>query len=70
MSTTWIRFNNAMKKQGIDRKTFLPYRSVLQPYAAWYAFTMSFCVLVISGYTLFYPGEFKADLFIFQCVFS
>lgn len=67
MSTTWIRFNNAMKKQGLDRKVFLPYRSRLQPFAAWYAFIMSFCVLIISGYTLFYPGEFKTDLFIFQC---
>lgn len=66
MSTTWLRFNNAMKKQGLDRKTFLPYRSIFQPYAAWYAFIMSTCVLIISGYTLFYPGEFKVDLFIFQ----
>ncbi|KAK9895840.1 hypothetical protein P389DRAFT_152416 [Cystobasidium minutum MCA 4210] len=66
MSTTWLRFNNAMKAQGLDRKVFLPYRSRLQPYAAWYAFIMSFCVLIISGYTLFYPGAFKTDLFIFQ----
>jgi amino acid transporter len=67
MSTTWIRFNAAMKAQGLDRKTFLPYRSRLQPFAAWYAFVMSFIILILSGYTLFYPGAFAADLFIFQC---
>jgi len=65
MSFTWIRFNAAMKAQGLDRKTFLPYRSRVQPYAAWYALTMATIVLGISGYYLFYPGAFKADEFIF-----
>lgn len=67
MSFTWIRFNNAIKAQGIDRKKFLPYCSRVQPFAAWYALIMSTCVLGISGYTLFYPGAFAADQFIFAC---
>lgn len=67
MSSTWIRFNNAITVQGLDRETFLPYRSRFQPYAAWYALIMATIVLIISGYTLFYPGAFAADEFIFQC---
>lgn len=69
MSSTWLRFNNAIKKQGINRKQFLPYRSRFQPFAAWYAFIMSTCVLGISGYTLFLPGNFEVDQFIFACKF-
>jgi len=65
MSSTWLRFNNAIKKQGLDRATFLPYRSRFQPYAAWYALVMSLCVLGISGYYLFLPGAFLADQFVF-----
>lgn len=66
MSFTWLRFNNAIKAQGLDRNTFLPYRSRFQPFAAWYALVMSACVLAISGYTYFYPGAFVVDEFIFQ----
>lgn len=65
MSTTWIRFNSAIKAQGLDRKTFLPYRSRFQPYCAWYALTWATIILILSGYTLFYPGAFKVDEFIF-----
>lgn len=68
MSSSWIRFNNAIKVQGLDRETFLPYRSRFQPFCAWYALIMSTIVLIISGYTLFYPGAFAADEFIFQCM--
>lgn len=67
MSSTWLRFNNAIKAQGLDRETFLPYRSRFQPFAAWYALIMSTIVLGISGYYLFYPGAFLADQFIFAC---
>lgn len=70
MSSTWIRFNAGLKAQGIDRNTFLPYRSRFQPFAAWYALIMSVLVLFFSGYELFYPGNFAADLFIFQCMYS
>jgi len=65
MSSTWLRFNNAMKKQGLSRDEFLPYRSRFQPFAAWYALVMSILVLLISGYYLFIPGNFAADEFIF-----
>lgn len=45
MSFTWIRFNGAMKAQGIDRKLFLPNVSRFQPYAAYWAFFWAFLFL-------------------------
>ena len=44
ISVTYIRFYAGMKAQGIDRKS-LPFASVMQPYAAWYA---AFSTLIIS----------------------
>ena len=45
MSVTWIRFNAAMKAQGIDRKTLLPSISRFQPYAAYWALFWAFVFL-------------------------
>lgn len=67
MATTWLRFNNAMKAQGLKREEFLPYRSWAQPYAAWFALIISTTILILSGYTLFYPGRWSTVDFIFQC---
>lgn len=36
ISVTYLRFYKGMKAQGISRDT-LPYRTSLQPYAAWWA---------------------------------
>lgn len=66
MATTWLRFDNAMKKQGLKREEFLPYRSWAQPYAAWFALIISTVILILSGYTLFYPGRWSTVDFIFQ----
>jgi amino acid transporter len=70
MATTWIRFDNAMKAQGLKREEFLPYRSWAQPYAAWFALIVSTIILILSGYTLFYPGRWSTVDFIFQCEFA
>lgn len=67
MATTWLRFDNAMKAQGLKREEFLPYRSWAQPYAAWFALIVSTIILILSGYTLFYPGRWSTVDFIFQC---
>lgn len=67
MTSTWIRFNKAIKAQGLDRETFLPTRSRFQPYAAYWGLSMSTTVLVLSGYTLFYPGQFNATQFVWAC---
>jgi len=68
MTSSWIRFNAAMKAQGFDRATFLPYRSRLMPYAAWYGLVMSIIVLGISGYYTFLEtgSNFPVDEFFFS----
>ena len=43
ISTTYLRFYEGLKSQGIDRRS-LPYSSRLQPFAAWYALIM--CALI------------------------
>ncbi|AOA65327.1 Dicarboxylic amino acid permease [Komagataella phaffii CBS 7435] len=52
---THICFMNAMKAQGIPRKS-LPYRAPFQPYASW--ITLFFCILValIKNFTVFLNG--------------
>ncbi|KAF9021287.1 hypothetical protein BDZ89DRAFT_1093545 [Hymenopellis radicata] len=62
-SITYIRFYNGMKKQGHSRAK-LPYRSPLQPYAAYYAAFMSFIVCLFSGWTMFLHGQWATDTFI------
>jgi amino acid transporter len=45
MAATWIRFNAAMRAQGIDRDTFLPVKSRFQPYAGYWALCCAFVFL-------------------------
>jgi yeast amino acid transporter len=45
MSFTWIRFNGAMRVQGIEKKKFLPITSRFQPYAGYWAFFWAFLFL-------------------------
>lgn len=45
MAITWIRFNRAMKVQGINKMTFLPIISKFQPFAGYWAFIWSFIFL-------------------------
>lgn len=42
MSLTYIRFDAALKAQGIDKKTFLPVCSKFTPWAGYYAFFWAF----------------------------
>ncbi|KAL8286369.1 hypothetical protein RQP46_004386 [Phenoliferia psychrophenolica] len=64
MSVTWIRWNNAMKKQGISRNT-LHARSRLQPFAAWWALFNSIFVLFLQGYYVFLKGYWNVPNFLF-----
>ncbi|KAG5795449.1 hypothetical protein H9Q69_005498 [Fusarium xylarioides] len=66
MSMTWIRFNSAMKAQGIDRKTFLPTVSRWQPFAGYWAFGWSFLFLWVQGYAVFLHGNWQVSTFIFN----
>ncbi|TYJ56746.1 hypothetical protein B9479_002516 [Cryptococcus floricola] len=66
MSFTWIRFNQAMKAQGIDRLTYLPAPSRIQPYAAYWALFWSFIFLWAQGYSVFLKGNWNTATFIFN----
>lgn len=63
ISITYIRFHNACKAQGIDRKT-LPYCGWFQPYSAWIALIALVIIALAQGYTVFLPGNFAADSFL------
>ncbi|KAL5334342.1 amino acid permease/ SLC12A domain-containing protein [Aspergillus crustosus] len=66
ISFTWIRFNAALKAQGIDKKSFLSSVSKIQPFAGYWGFFWSFLFLWIQGYTVFVNGNWKVSTFIFN----
>ncbi|WVR04390.1 hypothetical protein IAU60_001392 [Kwoniella sp. DSM 27419] len=66
MAITWVRFNAAMKAQGIDRKTFLPVSSRLQPYAGYWALFWAPFFLIVQGYAVFLKGNWSVATFIFN----
>ncbi|CED82003.1 general amino acid permease [Phaffia rhodozyma] len=65
MSATHIRWYRAMAVQKIDRST-LPYRSMFQPYGAWYALVLAAIVLISNGYPVFLKGGWDVPSFIFS----
>lgn len=60
MSTivVYLHFKASIDKHGIDRNT-LPYKGYLQPYAAYYALAGTTIMLLLLGYSLFFPGEWS-----------
>ncbi|KAM5356705.1 hypothetical protein ACJ41O_003351 [Fusarium nematophilum] len=65
--TSWImctviflRFRKACDSQGVR----VPYRSRIQPYAAWVSLVVLVFLLLCNGFTLFYPGQFTAAGFL------
>ncbi|KAJ4345390.1 uncharacterized protein N0V89_011520 [Didymosphaeria variabile] len=66
MAITWIRFDNAMTAQGIDRKSFLPCISRFQPYAGYWALFWAFLFLWVQGYAVFINGNWNVATFIFN----
>lgn len=66
MSATWIRFNAAVRAQGIDRQTYLPNLSRWQPYAAYWAFFWASIFLWVQGYAVFLNGNWDVATFIFN----
>ncbi|CDZ98336.1 general amino acid permease [Phaffia rhodozyma] len=65
MSVSHIRWFKAMAIQNIDRST-LPYRSMFQPYGAWYALVLSTIVMISNGYPVFLNGGWDTASFIFS----
>jgi len=60
---TYIRFRAGWRAQGLDRN-LLPYRSPLQPYAAWYALIMIVVILILSGFSVFLRDNWDTATFV------
>ncbi|KAL2024597.1 hypothetical protein VTK56DRAFT_7640 [Thermocarpiscus australiensis] len=65
MCATYLRFYSALKAQGISRDS-LPYKAMLQPYAAWFGLVGCFIMTFIGGYTVFLPGNWDVPTFLFS----
>ena len=66
MAITWIRFNKAMKAQGIDKKEFLPVNSPFQPFAGYWALFWAGIFIWAQGYAVFLKGNWDIATFIFN----
>jgi amino acid transporter len=65
--TSWIvcaiiflRFRKACETQGVT----VPYRSHVQPWAAWICIPIFAFLLLANGFTVFYPGQFTVSGFL------
>ncbi|KAH8911330.1 putative carnitine transport protein [Coniochaeta sp. PMI_546] len=65
ISVTYLCWYAALKAQGVSRDS-LPYKSPLQPYAAWYSLTGCFVMTFVGGYTVFLPGNWDVPSFLFS----
>ncbi|KAF1911701.1 amino acid permease/ SLC12A domain-containing protein [Ampelomyces quisqualis] len=65
MCFTFLRFYKACQAQGLDRNT-LPYKGILQPYAAWYGLITTFVMTFVGGYTVFLEGMWDVPSFLFS----
>ena len=57
---TYLRFHKACAVQGVS----VPYRARVQPYAAWICLPLFIFLLLMNGFTVFYPGNFTASGFL------
>lgn len=62
-STDVLRFFYGLRYQGINRDR-LPYKSPLQPYAAWITPLALCLVIMFSGYSVFFPGPWSTSSFL------
>ena len=60
---TYIRFRAGWNAQGLDRN-LLPFRSSLQPYAAWYGAITIAVILFFSGFSVFLRGNWDTADFV------
>ncbi|TPX11674.1 uncharacterized protein E0L32_007653 [Thyridium curvatum] len=59
---TFIRFRAAMSFRGLLHT--LPFRTPLQPYAAYFALFMLVLLTLTNGFNVFFPGQWKVDDFL------
>lgn len=64
----YIHFYFNMKKQGISRDS-LPYRSRLQPYAAYLGIFGTICMALLLGFDCFLPGGWSIKWFMLDYTF-
>jgi len=62
LGVSYLRFRKGMEVQGIPRSS-LPFRGFLQPYSAWYTVVASTFLILITGFDVFFPGQFTAGAF-------
>ncbi|KAL4734834.1 amino acid permease/ SLC12A domain-containing protein [Aspergillus similis] len=55
----YFRFNAAIKAQGVEK----PYSSRLQPYGIWIGLSFAIFLLLINGFTCFFPSNWSAANF-------
>ncbi|KAJ7632824.1 aromatic amino acid transport protein aroP [Roridomyces roridus] len=65
ISFTYLKFYYAMKAQGISRER-LPHRTFWQPFCGYYAFTGTFIMAFVGGWTVFLPGNWDIPTFLFS----
>lgn len=57
MACTFLGWYRALRAQGIDRKSYLPWISPLQPYMAIVAVILGFSTALFNGYAVFKPFD-------------
>lgn len=62
---TYVSFYHALKAQGISRDS-LPFKGWFQPYLAIIGGTAAFIMVFVSTYTIFLPGNWDIESFLFS----
>lgn len=58
----YLKFYGALQAQGINRDT-LPFKSIWQPYAAWFGLIYFSIIIVFNGFTVFIHGNWNVSTF-------
>jgi amino acid transporter len=66
MAFTYIRFQKAIKAQGLVREEYLVTRSRFAPWCGYWAFGWAFLFLWVQGYAVFTTGNWSVPTFIFN----
>ncbi|TID25739.1 amino acid transporter-like protein [Venturia nashicola] len=61
---TYLRFYYACQKQGINRRTDLPWAAPLQPYTTWLSLVLFTTLLLTGGYATFIRGKWDTETFV------
>lgn len=60
----YLNFLKALKAQGIDRDTQVPFKSRFQPYAAWVSLSFFIVIIVFNGWQVFTKGNWNIQNFV------